>query len=234
MTDHVITLQRLRTALKDDISTEGRRFLDAQKSLLLAILAAIRVSRFEESDNLGRLSQRLDDVDRRIMDSSNNLRDILEDQKIAVRVCQLHLESIQDMAQNISQSIPQSDQQPDQQVCTDAKGDWLELLCTAGIFVGAFIGVSNMLSIQSLHDRGFARQPQQTQHQVWTGSDARVRETPSIRSTSTGSQDPDMWQCHLCSGGPHLYKTTPACTFAHDGTQCGHKMCSMCKMHGFD
>jgi hypothetical protein len=164
------------------------------------------------------------------LDSLNTLRDILEDQKIAVRVCQLHLESIQKMAPNISQSIPQSDQQPDQQVCTDAKGDWLELLCNAGIFVGAFIGVSNMISIQSLHDRGVARQPQRTQHQVWTGSDARVRETPSIRSTSTSSQDPDKWQCHLCGGGPHSYKITPACTSVRDGKLCGHMMCSICKM----
>lgn len=70
--------------------------------------------------------------------------------------------------QNIIPPIPQSDQKPDGRVSNDAKGDWLDLLRTAGIFVGAFVSVSNMLSIKSLHVKAFAQQSQQIQQRVWT------------------------------------------------------------------
>lgn len=55
MNDHIVTMQDLRTSLKGNISTEGHKFLDAQQGFLLAIMAAIRISRSEASDNLGRL-----------------------------------------------------------------------------------------------------------------------------------------------------------------------------------
>lgn len=72
--------------------------------------------------------------------------------------------------QNITPPIPQSNQKPDRRMFNDANGDRLDLLRTAGIFVGAFVGVSNMLSIKSLHAKGFAQQSQQIQQRVRTVS----------------------------------------------------------------
>jgi hypothetical protein len=43
---------------------------------------------------------------------------------------------------------------------------------------------------------------------------------------------PPIWLCHECGAGPHLCKTTPACTGVRNGIQCGHKVCKDCKKNG--
>jgi hypothetical protein len=42
---------------------------------------------------------------------------------------------------------------------------------------------------------------------------------------------PEKWQCHMCKTSPHIYATTPICTgVLSNHTQCGHQVCSDCKM----
>jgi hypothetical protein len=42
---------------------------------------------------------------------------------------------------------------------------------------------------------------------------------------------PKLWQCHMCKTSPHIYATTPNCTgVLSNHTQCGHQVCSDCKM----
>jgi hypothetical protein len=141
--DQTTTLQRLRTSLQDDISTEGQKFLEAQASLLLATLTAIRESRHSALDNLNSLDQRLDEVDQRMGDSSTDLKDMLDHQKVCVQACQVHLEYIEEAIQDICQVS-------NQQAARDRRNDWLEVLKTTGAVISAFVGVSNMLTIRTL------------------------------------------------------------------------------------
>jgi hypothetical protein len=141
--DHVITMQDLRTSLKDGISAEGQNFLDAQESLLLTALDAIRGSRSAAVQHLDDVSQRLVGVEQRIARSSTDIKDMLEANKVAVLTCQMHLDIVQDIAHQLMRPL-------DQQHAKDSETNWLELLKTAGIVVGAFVGVSNMIAIRNI------------------------------------------------------------------------------------
>src|SRR2546423_6662839 len=43
---------------------------------------------------------------------------------------------------------------------------------------------------------------------------------------------PEMWQCHVCGEGPHLYALIKRCTGVSGNRQCGHSMCPKCKKDG--
>ena len=137
------TLQRLRTSLQDDISAEGRKLLEAQASMLLATLTAIRESRHSALDNLNSLYQRLDEVDQRMEDSSTDLKDMLDHQRLSIQACQVHLGYIEEAIHDICQVS-------NQQAARDWRNDWLEVLKTTGAVISAFAGVSNMLTIRTL------------------------------------------------------------------------------------
>jgi hypothetical protein len=137
------TLQHLRTSLQDDISTEGRKLLEAQASLLLATLTAIRGIRHSLLNNFNSLYQRLDEVDQRMEDSSTDLKDMLDHQRLGIQACQVHLGYIEEAIKDICQVS-------NQQAARDWRNDWLEVLKTTGAVISALAGVSNMLTIRTL------------------------------------------------------------------------------------
>lgn len=143
MNDYVLTMQDLRTSLKSIISAEGQNFLDAQESMLSATLDAIRGSRSAAIQHLGDLSQRLEDVGQRVANSSTDIEDMLEENKLGVLACQMHLDIIQ-------HTTPHMLLQLDQQPADHSETGWLEPLRTAGIAIGAFVGVSNMVVIRNI------------------------------------------------------------------------------------
>lgn len=143
LNDQTTILQRLGTSLQDDISTEGRNLLQAQASMLSATLTAIRGSRHATLGNLTSLGEQLDEVDRRMADSSSGLKAMLNDQKIGIQACQMHLEYIEEAVQNICQVS-------NQQAAKDWRNYGLEILKTAGAVIGAVAGISNMLTLQTL------------------------------------------------------------------------------------
>ena len=229
--DQTTMLQSLRTSLQDDISTEGRKLLEAQASMLLATLTAIRGSRPSALDNLNSLDQRLDEVDQRIGDSSANLKDMLDHQKLGVQACQVHLEYIEEAIQDICQVS-------NQQAAKDWRNDWLEVLKITGAVISAFAGVSNMLTIWTLK-AGLEtpvgkKSPNQSitptsQMQRYLAESKREGHYTSIPSRKHGPEripDPDeldrftmawdnatkLWYCHMCGAGPHLLETTHRCT----------------------
>jgi hypothetical protein len=90
--------------------------------------------------------------------SSSKLKDVLDDQIIALQTCQMHLDTIQNTTQRISQQF-------DQELPEDPRMNWLELLQTAGTIVGAFVGVSNMVAIRNIQSDLRAPLPQRRQQQ---------------------------------------------------------------------
>lgn len=242
--DQTTTLQRLRTSLQDDISTEGRKLLEAQAHMLLATLTAIRGSRHSALDSLNSLDQRLDEVDQRMGNSSTDLKDMLDHQKLRVQACQMLLENIEKAIRDICQVS-------NQQAARDWRNDWLEVLMTTGAVISAFAGVSNMLTIRTLNTRLEApvgkKSPSQSitlspQMQRYLAQSKREEYPTFILS---GKDDRERildlneldrfmmaWDnatkvrhCHVCFTGPHRSKTTPRCI----NHQCGHDMCDECK-----
>ena len=141
--DQTTMLQRLGTSLQDDISTEGRKLLQTQASMLSATLTTIRENNHATLDNLINLDQRLDEADQRIPDSSSGLKAILNDQKIGIQACQMHLKYIEEAVQDIYRVSKQ-------QAAEDWRSYGLEILKTAGAVIGAFAGISNMLTLRTL------------------------------------------------------------------------------------
>jgi hypothetical protein len=238
--DQTTTLQRLRTSLQDDISTEGRKLLEAQASMLLATLTAIHGSRHSALGNFNSLDQRLDEVDQRIGDSSADLKDMLDHQKVGVQV---HLEYIEEAIQDICQVS-------NQQAARNGRNDWLEVLKITGAAISAFAGVSNILTIRTLKARLETpvgkKSPNQSitltpQMQGYLAESKRGGYYTSIPSRKDGPEripDPDeldrftmawhnawkMWYCHVCFTGPYQSKTTFCCI----NDQCGHAVCDKC------
>ena len=51
----------------------------------------------------------------------------------------------------------------------------------------------------------------------------------TVGERTMANPPPEIWLCHECGAGPHLLETTLACTGVHNGVQCGHKVCGVCK-----
>jgi hypothetical protein len=234
------TLQRLRTSLQDDISTEGRKLLEAQASMLLATLTAIRGSRHSALGNFNSLDQRLDEVDQRIGDSSADLKDMLDHQKVGVQV---HLEYIEEAIQDICQVS-------NQQAARNGRNDWLEVLKITGAAISAFAGVSNILTIRTLKARletpvgkkspnqSITLTPPMRRYLAKSKREGHYTFIPSRKHDPERSPDPGesdrftmawdnatkCWFCHACRAGPYLLKTTPCCI------ECNSQMCDKCEV----
>lgn len=179
--EQTTTLGRLRTSLASDISVQGQKLVETQESILLAVSKAINGGRSRVYDNLIDLGQRLDDVGRRVADSSSELRDVLDDQRTTLQACQMHLEHLQEAAGDIDRGSKQEGPK-------SFSGNWLEHLKSAGLTIAALAGVSNMLAIQTLRDEGFARMPQQSQDRLQAGFNVPVGKKD--RRWSTTPSDP--------------------------------------------
>lgn len=141
--NQVALLQGHRASLPDNVSAEIQRFVDMQASVLSASLAAIEGSESQTRDNLHYIGLKLDQLGQNLTNDSSDLKETLDQQKIATQMCQMHLDLIHNTTLDAKELVIQ-------QASHDTGTDWLDILRTAGLFLGAFAGVSNIIAIQSL------------------------------------------------------------------------------------